>query len=300
MNRPAQSIRVDKWLKGHYPTLTQRQIEEAVEGGLVLDGDERMLNKGDRLPLDVMLNCSGLDFHLRSLRRGNPRLEVPIVHEASDWLAIDKPAGMPSQPISLYDTDTVTHWAVYRFADLAREFPAIQPTIVPHRLDMGTTGVLIVTKTAAAFGKWRDTFSAKKVQKGYLAWCWGSSPAWTKRHIDLPVGHHPSDRRKMQAVTDERRVKGPIMQAHSEVEVLKADPIRDMVLCAVTCHTGVTHQVRVHLASVGLPLVGDSLYDETLGRRNVAFEHHQLRAAWLASDFGRVEVSIDRFTEGPS
>lgn len=293
--RTKNTIRVDRWVKSHYPSLTQRQIKEALQAGLICSLDHKGLSKGARIESDRELNCQALDFHLRSLQRGNAKLKIQVVHEEEQWLAIDKPAGVSSQPISLFDCDTVTNWALHNRPAVSLEFTEIQPVLVPHRLDIGTSGLLIVAKTKNAFTQWRKEFSLKKICKKYLAWCWGDLGVGHRFKVENRIGHDPRDRRKM---TTGLKLREPSFLAHIEVEVMVNDG-SGKILCLVTCNSGVTHQVRVQLASYGLPLIGDSLYDPLYDNRGFFYSYHQLRAHWLSSPWGELEVDSSKFTEIP-
>jgi 23S rRNA pseudouridine1911/1915/1917 synthase len=298
-DKETNQVRADKAVKLKYPTLTGRQIEEAFEGSLVRDLEGKALRKGDRLAVDSTLDCTGLDFHLRSLRRGNSRLVVPVVAQSDEWLVVDKPPGVPSHPLSLFDTDTITHWAINHYPEIVDKFPQVQPIIVPHRLDTGTSGLLIVARTQDAFLYWRKQFIEKKMSKKYLAWCWGV-PDWNEKLIESPIAHDPSDRRRMEIALQGKRFRPPILQARSEVRVIRKEAVSGMTLCEVSCDTGVTHQVRVHLASVALPLVGDGLYDPKFNNRAIKPPFHLLRAFQLDHEEHHFILDVTEFHSLPS
>lgn len=270
------AVRLDKIIKSRWPTLTQRQIEEIIDHGLVLNSHHR-LKKGDKFPLNAVLNWEPLVSHLEKMRKGNHGLEVDVVHEESDWIAIDKPAGMASQALSLFDEDTVTNWALSRYPQIASRFLSWVPEIVPHRLDSGTSGLLIVCLTPEGFADWRNAFSKKKIRKTYLAEVWGSPPQ-NSFEISYSVAHDFGDSKKRVCPTIGVKYREPVLSAQTLVTHLRSDSTQGTSLLEVTCYTGVTHQVRVHLSAIRYPLVGDSLYDPHYENRPYQPKHHRLRA----------------------
>lgn len=275
--------RLDHWLGQRFPGLSRRQVLEAIEAGLIRAQGGGKVRKGDRVFAGREPDCSRLEAHLQRLTAGNPDLVVPILLEAEGLVAVDKPAGMPGHPVHLQDFSTVTHWALARYPEIRTWATDCQPTITPHRLDTGTSGVLLVARTGPEYERWRSHFSRGEVQKRYLAWCWGS-PLKDRWIIDRPIGHARGDRTRMEV-----RGKGG-RRAISEVEVLQRLP--DRFLCELLLRTGVTHQVRVHMAACGHPLAGDRLYDPGFGARTERPEHALLRAVTIAC--GDFEVSAPR------
>jgi 23S rRNA pseudouridine1911/1915/1917 synthase len=281
-----KGMRTDQWVKQRFPLLTNRHIDEAIAAGLVTLSNGKPVTKGDRLDNpDELLDVTRLKTHLEQLVKGNTEISVTIVNEYLDFWVVDKPAGLDSHPISLFDTHTATHWAFARLPELAREFSEHQPTITPHRLDGGTSGLLIVAKTKAAYDLWRERFHKKQVTKKYRAKCWGI-PDRAYYLNQSAIAHHPSHKGKM--VTVRHRYIPPVMESSTEFRVLEVYQNPDHFLCEVICHTGVTHQVRVHAADLGFPLIGDDLYDATFESRALKPPYHELRAIelkWLELKF---------------
>lgn len=281
--------RVERLLREKFPELSRRMVVESLEHALVLSPRGKRLRKGERVERRFPLNVDGLSNHLENLKRGNPLLDFPIVFETDSWLVIDKPAGISSHPVSLLDQNTVSHWAVAKFPEMiAREFGLIQPMVTPHRLDTGTSGALIVAKTKASFEMWRKQFQRKEVTKTYLAWCWGE-PSQASYTVETPIAHDLADRRRMRVVTLQGKYRLPVQKARTCFSVVKQ--VADHFLCEVVCKTGVTHQVRVHLASLGYPLVGDLLYDPTFETRGLRPLFHQLRAMEIQRH--EIKIAVD-------
>jgi len=279
-------MRALKALKELFPTLSNAQAEEVLNSRLVTK-QGRGLKKGADVALED-LDVGALKTHLEKLSQGNPQLQIPVVKEFQDFWVLDKPAGISSHPLSIHDTDTVTHWAFAKSPSLRSEFPAIQPTITPHRLDTGTSGLLIACKTSKSFDLWRLRFSNKEVKKTYHAVVWGE-PKEDEFEISFDIAHSlSSNPHRMVVVGESTKYRPPIQRAQSTCRVLKRNG--DLSLIEVKCRTGVTHQIRVHLSALGYPLVGDALYDPKLDERRIKLPSHQLRAVTLEWDGEKIET----------
>ncbi len=273
--------RLDKLISEKYPTLSNRHIEEALDNGLICGPEGRKIKKGQKLESLSGLVTEKLDEQLLKIKKGNANLKVIVIQDEADFCVIHKPPGMPSHPLSLFDENTVTQWAFAQFKDLSERFEPTQPTVTPHRLDTDTEGVLIVSKTPENFQRWRDEFIQKNVTKTYLAWVQGEFT--DAKTIDLPIAHDSKRKSRMVVVHDDGENPSVGLPAHSDARPLKYLPSRNISLVEVVCKTGVTHQVRVHLASLGHPLVGDSLYDVSLDTRQAQSPHHLLLASKLTT-----------------
>lgn len=270
--------RVDKLIKERYPHLSHTQIEEALEKGWVTGPNAATLKKGQKVEDDIVLDFAALEKQLEIIKKGNSSLSVTVISDEKDYWIVDKPAGIASHPLRLSDLDTLTQWAFARDKNIAEKFESYQPTIVPHRLDRDTSGVMIVTKNAEAYEKWRERFQKGQMKKTYLAWCWGN-PTRKEWESNGSIAHHPSDPKKMVCVLSGERFREPVLTASSQIEVVKK--AWGAFLARVTCFTGVTHQVRVHLGHAGFPLVGDALYDASFHQRDSKPDRHLLRAVEL-------------------
>ena len=276
----AQGTRADKLVKEAIGSLTGRQIDEAFQAGLILSPRGKPLSKGDRLT-DGEMDLTKLREHLSVLHEPAALPEVNVLFESSDIVVVDKPAGIPCHPIGLFDRNTLTHWAMKQYPQVREEFKGYQPTLTPHRLDTNTSGVQIVALSQKAFKAWRERFARKEVEKRYLAWCWGS-PKEREFEIHWSIGHCSGDERKMVCTAMGEPFRPPVQEAQTFVKVEKVLSENGACLLQIRCLTGVTHQIRVHLSSKGLPLVGDELYDPRWKERSSRPNHHMLRATELA------------------
>lgn len=286
-------VRIDTLVAQKYPTLSNRHIEEALEHELILDTEGKKLKKGTKVLETTSLNFQKLNAHLESLKKGNPDLKVEVAKDLEDFCIVTKPPGLQSHPISLFDTKTMTNWAYSQFKGIAEEFPETQPTISPHRLDTDTEGLLIVCKTKASFDEWRERFKTKQIKKRYLAWVQGLVNENVL--IDLPIAHNPKNKAKMLVVEGEVKYNPPLLSATSEIIPIRKLETKGISLVEVTCLTGVTHQVRVHLAHLGHPLVGDKLYDPDFEKRSVKADHHLLLAFEISFDGQTYSIEKNKF-----
>ena len=190
---------------------------------------------------------------VRDLRRGiEPELgELEILYCDSDLVVLDKPAGLVMHPGAGRPQGTLAHRLLSHFPEVAEVGGAGRPGIV-HRLDKDTSGALVVARTPAAYEGLAKAFATRRVRKQYLAVVYGAFEEPAGR-IDSPIGRHPS-RRKEMAVRPRGR---PALTLY---QVLAAS--RGVTLVNLDLQTGRTHQIRVHLKSIGHPLIGDPVYGE--------------------------------------
>ena len=202
----------------------------------------------------------------------DPSVEVPVVHEDADILVLDKPAGLVVHPGAGQSSGTLVQGLLARYPELADVGELHRPGIV-HRLDKGTSGLMVVARTQSAYEALVARLAARRVVREYRTLVWGEvvSPTGV---IDAPIGRSNKDPRKM-AITERGK------EARTRYEVL--DVHRDVVLVTellCTLETGRTHQIRVHLRSIHHPVVGDSIYGGA--RQSLPLDRPFLHAARLA------------------
>jgi len=177
-------------------------------------------------------------------------IPLAVLYEDADVVAIDKPAGMTVHAGAGVHSGTLVNALLHRFAELSGVGGALRPGIV-HRLDRFTSGVLLVAKNDAAHRQLAAQFSGRQVEKVYLALVHGRVKLESGR-IERPIARDPRHRTRMTA----RRAEG--RAAWSQYRVLRR--FERFTLLEVRIGTGRTHQIRVHLSSIGHPVVGDTLY----------------------------------------
>jgi len=195
-----------------------------------------------------------------------PAEDIPldIVYEDPDLLVLNKPPGLVIHPASGHPAGTLVNALLAYCDDLSGIGGAERPGIV-HRLDRDTSGTMVVAKSERAHLGLSIAFRRRQVEKTYVAACFGV-PGQPGGVIEAPVGRHPGKRQQMAVVESGRaaRTLFTVTEAFTGTASVECHPI-----------TGRTHQIRVHMAHIGHPLVGDPLY---AGRqwRNLALPHHRM------------------------
>lgn len=176
-------------------------------------------------------------------------LPLRIVYEDDDVVVLDKPAGMVVHPAAGHRSGTLVNALLHHVKGLSGIGGEVRPGIV-HRLDRGTSGLMVVAKHDAAHQELSRQFSDREVEKEYVGLVWGVVQAG--RRIDAAIGRDPKDRQKMS--TRARRARSAVTR------VTWARHFKGVSLLKVAIATGRTHQIRVHLSAIGHPIVGDSTY----------------------------------------
>lgn len=189
--------------------------------------------------------------------------ELRFVYEDEDLLVLDKPAGLVVHPAPGHWDDTLVNVLVGRGTPLSHGASAGRPGIV-HRLDRDTSGLLLIAKTELAHRRLARALERRAVHRAYAALVWGHL-ARSAEVIDAPIARHPRDRKRMTVLAGGR-------PAVSHVAVVARFALVDLV--RVRLDTGRTHQIRVHLAHIGHPVVGDSTYAHGGSRRVTSQQRH--------------------------
>ena len=196
-------------------------------------------------------------------------IPLTIIYQDGDIIVLDKPAGLTVHPAPGHPSGTLVNALLAACPDLRGIAGTLRPGIV-HRLDKDTSGLMVVAKNDRAQRSLQRQLKEREVRKTYLALVKGV-PAPREGTIEAPIGRHPKNRKKMAVVADGReattryRVREEI--AGGQYSLLEVEPV-----------TGRTHQIRVHLAAVGHPVVGDATY----GRPSAAVGRQFLHAHKLA------------------
>jgi 23S rRNA pseudouridine1911/1915/1917 synthase len=238
--------RLDRFLVSVMGELSRSQIQRLIADGHVTVPNRTprpnlALHEGDRVTVDVPEAApSGVE---------SEELPLDIVYQDEDVAVLNKAAGMVVHPGAGHSSGTMVNALLHHLTDLSGIGGELRPGIV-HRLDRGTSGLMVVAKNDAAHVELSRQFEDREVEKEYIALVWGVVQAG--RRIDAAIGRDPSHRQKMSA-----RAK----HARSAVtRITRAHQMPALTLCQVAIHTGRTHQIRVHLSAIGHPIVGDAMY----------------------------------------
>ncbi len=187
-------------------------------------------------------------------------IPLSILYEDDALLIIDKPAGLVVHPAPGHPDGTLVNAVLAHCGDSLTGVGGERRPGIVHRLDKDTSGVMVVAKTQAAHVGLVEQFAVHSIERSYLAFVAGA-PSAAKGMIDLPIGRHPIDRKRMGVVGNGRSAR-----THYQVEA-RYGLAATLLRC--TLETGRTHQIRVHLSYQGVPVLGDPVYMNTSkGRRN--------------------------------
>jgi 23S rRNA pseudouridine1911/1915/1917 synthase len=266
VERNGSASRLDVWLVAAAPELSRARVQALIaEGYVLVDGQparpSARLRGGEAVSLTIPAPVAALpqpeDIPLR------------VVHEDRRLLVIDKPAGLVVHPGAGQAQGTMVNALLHLVKDLSGVGGVLRPGIV-HRLDRGTSGLLVVAKDDEAHRALVRQFAGRTVEKEYLAIVHGL-PAAKTGTITLPIGRDPVHRQKMSVRAPRGRT------ARSDYAVVEA--LDGAALVRVRIHTGRTHQIRVHLASLGHPVAGDPAYG---GTRAPSARRPEAKASLLA------------------
>jgi 23S rRNA pseudouridine1911/1915/1917 synthase len=242
-----EGLRLDRVLASEIDGYSRSQIQRLIEDGHVTLPRVKTVKantpvrEGDQiavtLPAPVAASLAAEEIPL------------DVLFEDADVIVINKPSGMVVHPGAGHEGGTLVNALLHRVTDLSGIGGELRPGIV-HRLDKGTSGVMVVAKHDAAHQELARQFHDREVEKEYVALVWGL--VQQRKRIEMPIGRDPVNREKIS--TRSRRARSAVTR------VTWARHVPGVSLLRIAIHTGRTHQIRVHLQAIGHPIVGDSLY----------------------------------------
>jgi 23S rRNA pseudouridine1911/1915/1917 synthase len=263
--------RLDRYLARFLPGLSRSQVQRLIRAGrVVLDGETPKPSTQVEPGMHVVVHISPAP----SVEVVPQRIPLDVVYEDEFLLVVNKPAGMVVHPAPGHYQDTLVNALLARYPNLSVG-EAGRPGIV-HRLDRDTSGLIVVAKTEEVLRHLRRQFNSRKVEKTYLALVHGHPPA-PEGIIEAPLGRDPRQRQRMAVIAGGRA-------ARTRYRTLES--LGDYSLLEVHPETGRTHQIRVHLSWLGLPVAGDRLYGQVRAARRVKEElglERQFLHAWRLS-----------------
>ncbi len=276
VTQPDDGLRLEVWLARNVPGLSRHKAIELIKDGAV------SIN-GIRVKKGVSVE-SGQTVRIKIPEFEGPKLseEPTILFENSELIIANKPAGVPCHPLRLGEYDTLLQWVGERFPEIFKAGPDPREGGLLHRLDTDTSGCVAFARTRESFEKHRPLFLEKGIGKTYLAIVSdgganrGTSggtdggdgylpePGKGVRVIDIPLARHPSDPSLMVAlIRGGERFRGEAMPARTEIRTLsKGD---GAALIEAKIERGRMHQIRLHLAAIGHPIIGDKTYNPNGG-----------------------------------
>jgi len=253
---PSAGTRLDLFLAGACSDLSRSRIQKLIaEGAVRVDGGEvrraRHVRAGEEVTVEVA--------EPREIPLEPEAIPLSILYEDDELLAIDKPPGLVVHPAPGHPSGTLVNALLHHVRDLAGIGGELRPGIV-HRLDRDTSGVLLVAKTDRAHQMLSRQMRRRTLRKEYLAVVAGV-PRVRKGEVALAIGRDPRDRKRMKAfrATGEEAPAGT-RTARTLYEIEREWPALGVTQLRCRLVTGRTHQIRVHLAAAGLPIVGDPVY----------------------------------------
>ncbi|MGZ3648082.1 MAG: RluA family pseudouridine synthase [Syntrophales bacterium] len=240
-------LRLDIYLSLKDLGLSRSQVKKSVDDGLVRVNSVHSKVSHRLRPGDIVEIDKREPVACRALPQDLP---LSIVYEDQHIMVVDKPAGMVVHPAAGHFQDTIVNAILYHCQNLSGIGGVLRPGIV-HRLDKGTSGLLVVAKSDEAHQGLAGQFKRHEVKKTYTALVY-SNPKEDEGQIDLPMGRHPVDRKKMSTKSRHSKEALTTWKVHERFGVA--------TMLDVDIVTGRTHQIRVHLSAMGLPVIGDSVY----------------------------------------
>jgi 23S rRNA pseudouridine1911/1915/1917 synthase len=287
-------LRLDRFLSERLPSLSRTRVQALIKGGHASLGGATIedvtyrVKPGDRFALELP--------PVAPATLEGEQIPLDILYEDDALVVIDKPAGLVVHPGAGNPQGTLVNALIAHCGETLSGIGGVARPGIVHRLDKDTSGLMVVAKTDQAHRALAEQFAdhgrTGQLERGYLALVWGA-PSRPQGIIDAPIGRHPTSRTKMAVLPGKGR------EAVTHLRVLETfgrgegreGPIASLVKC--TLETGRTHQVRVHLAHIGHPLIGDPLYaqgfksklrklPEPIREKISALDRQALHAAHLA------------------
>ncbi|MBE9537190.1 MAG: RluA family pseudouridine synthase, partial [Proteobacteria bacterium] len=225
---------MDSFLTTHLPQLTRSRIKQLISDGLVSSSSGKPVKPGQKIRGDETFEVSLPEA--RPIEALPEDIPLNVLYEDSDIIVIDKPAGMVVHPAAGHFQGTLVNALLFHCKDLSGIGGMLRPGIV-HRLDKGTSGVMLATKNDQSHNAMAKQFKSHSISRKYRALIYGQIAS--SGTVDLPLGRNPNDRKKIAVINGGR-------EAVTHWKLLAS--YQGLSLVELTLETGRTHQIRVHLS----------------------------------------------------
>lgn len=264
-----RGTRLDVFIAAQVPAMTRSRAHSLIEEGQVAIDGTVVIRAGQRLQTAQKVAIT--EPELRDAEPQAENLPLTVLHEDRDVVVINKAVGMVVHPGAGHHSGTVVNALLHHVDDLQGVGGTARPGLV-HRLDKDTSGVMVVAKNDKALRLLQEAFKAREVEKTYLALVLGAPPE--SGTFETLYGRHPKHR---------VRFSGKVRNGKPAVtHFLVREQYAEAALVEVTLETGRTHQIRVHFAEAGWPLIGDDLYGPKKAQRPDLIDRQALHAWKLA------------------
>ncbi|MCX6897299.1 MAG: RluA family pseudouridine synthase [Verrucomicrobia bacterium] len=252
----AAGQRLDIWLHGQLPARSRAFLQKLIRDGCVQiqNPKSKIQNPKPNHPVQPGDVVEVVIPPPSPSEVAPEAIPLDVLYEDADLIVVNKPPGLVVHPAAGHRAHTLVNALLHHCRGQLSGIGGVERPGIVHRLDGDTSGCLVAAKRDRAHRDLQEQFKARTVAKHYLALVWGV-PRRNSGFIEGAIGRSASDRKKMRVVSHGGR------EAITEFEVIK--PLGEVTLLRCTLHTGRTHQIRVHLAAMGHPIVGDKVYGGT-------------------------------------
>ena len=258
-----ESKRIATFAKQEFPHLSRPFILELIESNKILVNGKK-IKKGIKLRKGDKVEFASIPEPKDLVLRANDQIPLNLVYADEFILAFDKPRGLPTHPNSFRETETLANGIIAKFPGLKEIGEKKLESGLLNRLDNDTSGLVLVARTNEAYAKFKEMFAKKEIYKEYTALSIGHPEQ--KGFINYPLKHSPKNRKKMVALKNMKSIDSlKLLEALTHYLVIRR--FAKFSLLKISLSSAVTHQIRVHLAAIGHPVAGDSLYETEEQRR---------------------------------
>ncbi|OIQ87915.1 ribosomal large subunit pseudouridine synthase D [mine drainage metagenome] len=265
---PQAGLRLDKWLAGQLPDISRSRLQALIAQGYVEDDTGPVEDAADKVRPG--------EIYLVTIPAAEPAIPQPedipleVRYEDDHLIVVEKPAGMVTHPAAGNSAHTLVNALLHHCAASLSGIGGVKRPGIVHRLDKDTSGLMVAAKTDKAHHALAAQFAAHSIARAYRALCWGV-PSPARGEITGNIGRHPTDRKRMAVVGRGGK------EALTRYEVRSSfQNAVSLVECRLA--TGRTHQIRVHMTSIGHPLVGDPVYGRGKSHKIKGFTDEQAEA----------------------